>query len=1023
MSADTKDLDRDLEKVKRQLKDVEGYVKRLSSLSVSSFGQQATAVNKMTQSLETMKRALVQTGAAVTSSLAQVKQMTSAMSQMDGAEVTVTQRVEGGAAGGGLAAAGSIGAASSISQVGASMAQTTASAAILQSKITSLNQAAASFGSTISSFAGDLDEMLSTSDPEQMAAAFKNIKASLPNAEIKQLAAELVRLNQEYQRLEVYDMPVEEARRYEQNIERVRTELQKSVNSWQKVTSESIKANGNIGKAANSTTKLKQEADKASNSFKGMGKSILSMKNIIAAVLGGVAVRSMAKLATEAMMTSDGLKQLARIAGSEGVSAFNSWNQEVADGITKAQLMGTSMNETYKTMARFTKLAGSTEGASALMDAVIVLQGATGRTLEDIEERFRSAFTGSVEAIENVLPGMTRQMLNYQAATQFGAQSFQSLNVEQQKSIMLQAILSETMAMTGGQITGGQARVLALRASLAELRLAWGGVFAVIAEMIIPVLMKLANVLMTVAAYVKAFFQLLGFGSSSATKSVQVLSAETVRTAGGLKAGANNAATMADNLSGATKQAKKLKGALMGFDEINTLNMTETGGDTGGVGGGLAGGFGDLPDFGGGLGDLEDLGSAFDDFNAKVEDAKKKIMDFWNKFKVPIVTIAGLISSVLIGAGIAKISGAITAMWAVVGPALSAFGFAILDIITQSSLLTGIAGIFQAMGIGVTGAVVGTVAVIVAVVLAVIGAFVDLWMNVESFRQSWIDVWNNIMDLLSSVWENVLKPIFDAIVIACMIIWEEGLKPLWDAWVLIWEQISGIITDFLNFLIPIITKIVDLLGPFITPVLKFLGAAFGTMVSAVISVVTSLFRSISDIFGNIRGIFNGIINFVKNVFTGNWRGAWEAVKSIFSNIFGGLGNIIKAPINGIIGMVNTMIRGLNKIKFPDWVPLIGGKGINIPEVPRLARGGVVDSGQIYMAGEAGKEAIVPLEHNTQWAKNIGQLVAKELGGMPGQGSDKPVEVTLQVGANKLGKVVIDSINKLQSQEGRVLLNI
>src|SRR5690606_39469887 len=47
------------------------------------------------------------------------------------------------------------------------------------------------------------------------------------------------------------------------------------------------------------------------------------------------------------------------------------------------------------------------------------------------------------------------------------------------------------------------------------------------------------------------------------------------------------------------------------------------------------------------------------------------------------------------------------------------------------------------------------------------------------------------------------------------------------------------------------------------------------------------------------------------------------------------------PLNSIIGMVNGFISGLNKIKLPDWLPGVGGKGINISKIPMLATGGNV----------------------------------------------------------------------------------
>lgn len=114
-------------------------------------------------------------------------------------------------------------------------------------------------------------------------------------------------------------------------------------------------------------------------------------------------------------------------------------------------------------------------------------------------------------------------------------------------------------------------------------------------------------------------------------------------------------------------------------------------------------------------------------------------------------------------------------------------------------------------------------------------------------------------------------------------------------------------------------------------------------------------NQIQSIVEAIKGIFGGVIDFVKNVFTGNWQGAWEGVKNIFSSIFDGLAGIVKAPLNGIISIVNKVIGSINGVGFtiPDWVPIVGGKAfsLNIPEIPMFAKGGIATGPSLV--GEGG----------------------------------------------------------------------
>ena len=144
-------------------------------------------------------------------------------------------------------------------------------------------------------------------------------------------------------------------------------------------------------------------------------------------------------------------------------------------------------------------------------------------------------------------------------------------------------------------------------------------------------------------------------------------------------------------------------------------------------------------------------------------------------------------------------------------------------------------------------------------------------------------------------------------------------------------------------------------------------------------------KTFSDAFGGVKTILNGIIMFVKSIFTGNWKKAWQGVKKIFKGVWDTLYSVVKAPINLIIGAVNKMtsaiesavnwiIDGINSLSFdvPDWVPGIGGETfgfdldtISIPEIPKLATGGLATAPTLAMVGDnrnakADPEVISPL---------------------------------------------------------------
>lgn len=118
----------------------------------------------------------------------------------------------------------------------------------------------------------------------------------------------------------------------------------------------------------------------------------------------------------------------------------------------------------------------------------------------------------------------------------------------------------------------------------------------------------------------------------------------------------------------------------------------------------------------------------------------------------------------------------------------------------------------------------------------------------------------------------------------------------------------------------------------------------------------SVKANISNFVNAGKQLFQGLVDFVAGVFTGNWQRAWEGVKNIFGGVFEGIVALAKLPLNTMIGLINSFIAGLNKIKIPKWVPGAGGKGFNLSKIPYLAEGGHLINGTAVV-GEAGPELL------------------------------------------------------------------
>ena len=124
---------------------------------------------------------------------------------------------------------------------------------------------------------------------------------------------------------------------------------------------------------------------------------------------------------------------------------------------------------------------------------------------------------------------------------------------------------------------------------------------------------------------------------------------------------------------------------------------------------------------------------------------------------------------------------------------------------------------------------------------------------------------------------------------------------------------------------------------------------------------SSLGKKIGIIGKGIKKVFMGIMGFVVGTFYKGWTHSWKLVVKVFGKIWNGIKTVAKAPINFMIGMINKLIDGLNKIsfKFPSWVPKVGGKsfGINITPIPQLAKGTKNFSGGGAYVGENGPEYV------------------------------------------------------------------
>lgn len=315
--------------------------------------------------------------------------------------------------------------------------------------------------------------------------------------------------------------------------------------------------------------------------------------------------------------------------------------------------------------------------------------------------------------------------------------------------------------------------------------------------------------------------------------------------------------------------------------------------------------------------------------------------------------VAGTITNVLGKAGTAVAAGPLGKIGSIIGKGFGKIGTLIAPL--------------QKLG----GAILGPFSGILGKVLPVVGVISLIVAAVQILR----DNLDKVREVVGRVFGDAGLVIFDKVVAAITSIGDTIRNIFTDGNLggarqflinLFGEEATGVIDGAITILQKIAQAFAEW-APTIASILQGLAEVVSTIATAIMAVIQFLMPTIQSIIGvaleTIKGVVSGALTAIKGlvdvfagIFTGDWTRVWEGVKSIFSGVWNSLKSIASGVLNGIISLVNGVISGLNKLKIPDWVPGIGGKGINIPLIPRFATG-TDSTPDTFIAGEQGAELI------------------------------------------------------------------
>ena len=903
----------------------------------------------------------------------------------------------------------------------------------------------------------------------------------------------------------------------------IKANVQQAVDSINKVKKD-IK---DIGKDGGSSAK---GIDKVTKSLKDVQNASGHAKQGVEKAMGGIkksvlsAVKAVATLALATASLSEGM-EFGKLQGKLN-AAFQSAGSSAAQATKTFKELYRFLGDSDRAVETAQNLARVTTSEKELAEWTKILQGVYAtmgdaipvETLaESVNETAQVAkVTGTLADALNWM-GISEDAVNNQLAT---------MNTAHEREVYLRSLLNglysnaaviyehnskamldynQAQANLKIQLADVAIKIMPLITAFSNMAAVVLGVLKPAIEVIVQVIATLCQWIITAINWLGAFFGIFSDGKASVSNTNNSINKAT-----------NSMNNYAGAIGGAAAAAKELKKQTMGFDELNIV-QSQTATSGGGGGGGAATPNVDIPKI--------EMPS-FDDFNASIEDSKKKIegllvliggvatgIGLWkltnfisdlittaktaeglgmamgkvgsiirHKVLAPITMIAGGIllaigytdawANGISWANLAETIGGLALIITSLGLSFGSFGATIGVIV--GGIVTLVLGIKDLIenGYSMEGVItvlIGAVATFLGVILllnasllaspitwiivgimALVAGFVILWNECEGFRNFWIKLWETVSTWVEKTVKNIVNwfkqawaDIKNAFSTAISWIKEKIIQPIADfynKWIRpVIEKIIEIITKCVEIIINLYVGLYNLLvDKVIKPIAEWVSKTVGNIKDWIKGAVDTIKGWFSDLWSKIKEIFSPVANFFKDV----WNKAYNAVKNVFAPIvdfFGGIwdkiknkfsklgtsigdaiSNAVKSGINGVISLIertiNTAIGLINgAIRLINLLPGVNVSYVQKLRMPRLAKGGIVDSATIAMVGEQGKEAVVPLENNTEWMDKLADRLAARMA--------SPTRVSLNVDGKELGWATINSINNITKQSGNLPLAV
>ena len=248
--------------------------------------------------------------------------------------------------------------------------------------------------------------------------------------------------------------------------------------------------------------------------------------------------------------------------------------------------------------------------------------------------------------------------------------------------------------------------------------------------------------------------------------------------------------------------------------------------------------------------------------------------------------------------------------------------------------------------------------------------FLEFW---NTYMQPILDEWGSKFE---DTYQNYLKPVMDNII-----------------------AVIGLVIDIVNglwkkYLQPLIAWIIENILPVVVPILENMGDKIKDTVDTILLLMNLMLAGIKLVFAAL-----------KILFTDDTEKALADTENAVKGFINSIITLFEKMVNNVINCLNTLISGFNSIGFdlPGW--LGGGSWHpNIPAIPsanfpRLANGGITTGRTLAEIGEAGKEAVLPLENNLSYMEPLADMLADKIN------TDRPVYIRFEGSLAELARIL------------------